>query len=177
MFWRTECIAYEPTCGGERRRSEPEASPEANRQARSDWRASTVEPVGKAAVATRAAEASSGQVGGGTRRWPGATPKTRAGGERGAGDRNKTLSRSCPAQKSKNFVSRGADHSAVLRGPFSPGGLKIKPGLFLPPAPSLWPWGWSRPGVVASPSQAALLPPQRRQRPLVDRKSTRLNSS
>ena len=117
MFWRTECIAYEPTCGGERRRSEPEASPEANRQARSDWRASTVEPVGKAAVATRAAEASSGQVGGGTRRWPGATPKTRAVGERGAGDRNKTLSRSCPAQKSKNFVSTGADHFAALRGP------------------------------------------------------------
>src|ERR1035437_2619262 len=117
MFWRTGCIAYEPTCGGERRLSEPEASPEANRQARSDWRASTVEPVGKAAVATRAAEASSGQVGGGTRRWPGATPKTRAVGERGAGDRNKTLSRSCPAQKSKNFVSTGADHFAALRGP------------------------------------------------------------
>src|ERR1035437_6576308 len=117
MFWRTECIAYEPTCGGERRRSEPEASPEANRQARSDWRASTVEPVGKAAVATRAAEASSGQVGGGTRRWPGATPKTRAVGERGAGDRNKTLSRSCPRSEehTSELQSRQYLHSFPTR--------------------------------------------------------------
>src|ERR1035437_1535691 len=36
----------------------------------------------------------------------------------GAGDRDKTLSCSCPAPKSKNFVSRGAEHSAALRVPF-----------------------------------------------------------
>src|ERR1019366_7746243 len=40
---------------------------------------------------------------------------------RDAGGRDKTPSRSCPAQKRKNFVSKGADHSAALRGPFSLG--------------------------------------------------------
>ena len=38
--------------------------------------------------------------------------------ERGAGDRDRTLSRSCPAQKSKNFVSKARSRSAALRGSF-----------------------------------------------------------
>jgi hypothetical protein len=37
-------------------------------------------------------------------------------------DHDKTLSRFCPVQKSKNFVSRGAEHSAALRVPFRLGG-------------------------------------------------------
>ena len=36
----------------------------------------------------------------------------------GAGYRNKTLSRSCPTQKSKNFVSRARSRSAALHGSF-----------------------------------------------------------
>src|ERR1039458_3021147 len=36
----------------------------------------------------------------------------------GADDCDKTLSCSCLVSKRKNFVSRGADHSAALRGPF-----------------------------------------------------------
>jgi hypothetical protein len=36
--------------------------------------------------------------------------------KRGAGDHDKTVSRSCLVQKRKNFVSRGADHFAALRG-------------------------------------------------------------
>src|ERR1039458_7354478 len=35
--------------------------------------------------------------------------------KRGAGDRDRTLSRSCPTQKSKNFVSRARSRSAPLR--------------------------------------------------------------
>src|ERR1039458_4602875 len=38
--------------------------------------------------------------------------------ERGAGDRDRTLSRFCPTQKSKNFVSRARSRSAALRGSF-----------------------------------------------------------
>ena len=38
--------------------------------------------------------------------------------KRGAGDRDRTLSRSCPTQKSKNFVSRARSRSAALRGSF-----------------------------------------------------------
>jgi hypothetical protein len=37
-------------------------------------------------------------------------------------ERDKTLSRFCPVQKSKNFVSRGQEHSAALRVPFRLGG-------------------------------------------------------
>ena len=40
--------------------------------------------------------------------------------------RNKTLSCSCPTQKRKNFVSRGADHFAALRGPFPPGSSRVR---------------------------------------------------
>jgi hypothetical protein len=37
-------------------------------------------------------------------------------------DHDKTTSCSYPAEKSKNFVSRGAEHSAALRVPFRLGG-------------------------------------------------------
>src|ERR1019366_1689071 len=67
MFWRTGCIGCGPTCGGRRGHSEPEASPQANRQERSDWRVPTVELAGKTAVeaTTRTAKAGTGEVGGG----------------------------------------------------------------------------------------------------------------
>jgi hypothetical protein len=38
--------------------------------------------------------------------------------KRGAANRDRTVSRSCPAQKSKNFVSRTWSRSAALRGSF-----------------------------------------------------------
>src|ERR1017187_7651941 len=40
------------------------------------------------------------------------------------------------------------DHSAALRGPFPPGRVEKLAGLFRPPAPSLWPRGWRRLGVM-----------------------------
>src|ERR1019366_576632 len=52
---------------------------------------------------------------------PGFVRKAPEQSERGAGDRNKTLSRSCPVQKSKNFVSRAGSRSAALRGSFRQG--------------------------------------------------------
>jgi hypothetical protein len=42
-----------------------------------------------------------------------------------AGDHDKTVSCSCPAPKSKNFVSRGKEHSAALRVPFRLGSRKL----------------------------------------------------
>src|ERR1039458_3270683 len=52
-------------------------------------------------------------------------PKTEAVEAPVAGDRDKTLSRFCPVQKSKTFVSRGQDHSAALRVPFRLGSRKL----------------------------------------------------
>ena len=43
----------------------------------------------------------------------------------GAGDRDKTVSCSRLVSKRKNFVSRGADHSAALRVPFRLGSRKL----------------------------------------------------
>src|ERR1039457_4344490 len=53
--------------------------------------------------------------------------------ERGAGDRDKTLSCSCPAQKSKNFVSRARSRSAALRGSFRLGSRKVAGPVSAPP--------------------------------------------
>jgi hypothetical protein len=49
-------------------------------------------------------------------------PKTEAVEAPVAGDLDKTLSCSCPAQKRKNFVSRGQEHSTALRVPCRLGG-------------------------------------------------------
>jgi len=67
VFWRTGCVGCGRICGGRRRHSEPEASPEATRQGRSGCPPSTAEVAGKTAVevATRTAKAGPGQVGGG----------------------------------------------------------------------------------------------------------------
>src|ERR1035437_2328372 len=67
VFWRTGCVGRERICGGGRRHSEPEASPEANGQGRWDCAPSTVELAGKTAVeaTTRTAKAGTGEVGGG----------------------------------------------------------------------------------------------------------------
>src|SRR5664280_2863097 len=100
MFWRTGCVGCERICGGRRRRSEPEASREANGQGRSDWRASTaVEVTTKTALAGLARLEAALPLD-----W--AKPKTRDDDERAAGDRNNTLSCSCLVSKRKNFVSR-----------------------------------------------------------------------
>ena len=57
-------------------------------------------------------------------RTPGEGTTARAATTPGGGTsrvgNDKTLSCSCPAEKRKNFVSRAADHSAALRGPFRP---------------------------------------------------------
>jgi len=52
-------------------------------------------------------------------------PKTEAVEASVAGDPDKTLSRFCPVQKSKNFVSRGQEHSAALRVPVRLGGKSL----------------------------------------------------
>src|ERR1035437_6482521 len=49
MLWRTGCVGCERICGGKRRHSEPEASPEANRQERSDCTPSTAALTGRTA--------------------------------------------------------------------------------------------------------------------------------
>src|ERR1039458_7639719 len=49
---------------------------------------------------------------------PGFVRKAPEQSERGAGDRDRTLSRSCPTQKSKNFVSRARSRPPALRGLF-----------------------------------------------------------
>ena len=55
------------------------------------------------------------------------------------------LSRSCPAQKSKNFVSNGANHSATLRGSFRPKKPKRKRlGRAAPTARSVPSVAWGR---------------------------------
>src|ERR1019366_7305166 len=52
-------------------------------------------------------------------------PHTEQGRNPPRGGRNKTLSCSCLVQKRKNFVSRGGDHSAALRGPSRLGLQKV----------------------------------------------------
>src|ERR1035437_5720974 len=122
MFWRTGCFACGRTCGGRRRRWEPEASPEATRQERSGCPPSTAEVAGKTAVevATRTAKAGPGQVGGVTAVGLGEAKDTGCG-ERGAGgrDRDTVLFLSYPEEQKLRF--QGADHFAALRGPSSPG--------------------------------------------------------
>jgi hypothetical protein len=122
MFWRTGCTGCGRICGERRSRSESEASPEANGQGRLGRAPSTAALAGKTAVevATRTAEAGTGQVGGGAGAGR-ATPKTRAVESAVPVTATGTLSCSCLVSKRKNFVSRDADHSAALRGPFPPG--------------------------------------------------------
>jgi hypothetical protein len=121
MFWRTACTDCGRTFGAGRRRSEPEASPEANRQGRSGCAPSTAERGGKTAaeVTTRSAEA-------GTRR----------------SQRHRLSRTRCrwPPQDSVPFLShaeeqklrfQGADHFAALRGP-SRLGLESWLGRFPP---------------------------------------------
>ena len=84
-------------------RSEPEASPEANRQERSDCDPSTADLAGKTAVevATRTAKASPDQIGGVTGVGLGEAKDTGCG-ERGAsrvGGIDKTVACFCRAQK------------------------------------------------------------------------------
>jgi hypothetical protein len=106
MFYRTECTGSERTCGGKRVRSVPEASPEANRPGRWDCAPSTAALAGKTAVAVATRNATASPVPSWRRdcRW-GETKDTGCG-ERDAAERDRTLSCSCPTQKSKNFVSR-----------------------------------------------------------------------
>src|ERR1035437_1929669 len=67
MLWRTGYVGCERICGGRQRRSEPKASPEADRQGTLGLRLSTAEAAGKTAVGVMAttANAGTGQVGGG----------------------------------------------------------------------------------------------------------------
>src|ERR1035437_7776099 len=128
MFWWTGCVGCERTCGGRRRRSEPEASREANRRGRSDWRASTAEPAGRTAVevATRTAK-------------PRPVPAKLEAALALAGlsqihlawrARSRWLRQdtvpflSCPEAQKLRF--QGAAHSAALRGPFSPKSKRTK---------------------------------------------------
>src|ERR1035437_8861150 len=109
MFWRTVCIGCGPTFGGRQRRSEPEASPEANGQGHSGCAASTAALAGKTAVAvaTRTAKAALplGR----------AKPKTPAVGIGVTRPRQDTVPFvSCPEEQKLRF--QGADHFAALRG-------------------------------------------------------------
>src|ERR1019366_3147222 len=108
MFWRTGCIGCGPTCGGRRGHSEPEASPQANRQERSDWRAPTVDVAGKTGVeaTTRSAKAGTARVGGG------------AGAGR-AKTKTPAVESEVPVTATGNrpvlLLPRSADHFAALR--------------------------------------------------------------
>src|SRR5664279_5112155 len=99
MFWRTGCVGCGRTCGGRQRRSEPERA--------GGERAGAL---GLRCFDGGACWKDGGRGGdqdreGGTAVGPGEAKDTGCEG-RGAGDRDRTLSCSCPVQKSKNFVSR-----------------------------------------------------------------------
>src|ERR1039458_340913 len=89
----------------------------------------------------------------------------------GQGDHDRTLSRSCPTQKSKNFVSR-ARATPLRCVALSRLGLKSTWASSVPltPAPSWCPWcGGAALVVACAPTnrRPSCPPPRRRLRPLV----------
>jgi hypothetical protein len=110
-------VGCERICGGRRRRSGPEASPEANRRGRSDCAPWTADVVGKTAVGvatSRRAKAWTGLVGGGSAVGPG----KRHGLWRA---RCRILRRDTVLflsdLEAQKLRFQGADHFAALRGP------------------------------------------------------------
>src|ERR1035437_8271752 len=81
-----------------------------------------------------------------------------------AGHAHKTLSRSCLVQKRKNSVSRGAGHSAALRGPSRLGSRRLAGPVSVPRAPGrggVAPESWSVPPMrqAALPTTTPEAPP------------------
>jgi hypothetical protein len=107
-------------------------------------------------VTTRSAKASPGEVSGGAAGGEGKAKNT-GRGERGAGGCDRTLSCSCPAAKSKNFVSRA--RTTALRSVVLPAwDLEELAGpASTPPAPVLAPL-WSAPEFACTSAAAVTLP-------------------